>query len=345
MIRTSKIVLYLTVITILVWQLPWCYNFFAAQSYKVPFTLYSTVNGQFISIDHQAGKGLTGTDEDGNTYTANQTDRLLPFLYMRQLIADNNLPDSINGVRITPRDIQLTNFNFRHVSSEINLNKANLYHLMESMSGRVDLELPDDVFRISSRGIEFVNAKNNEIEEDKSKQFTKAMLEKGFTFPARIISGNPSTRKDYDEGYMIVDNAGKLFHMKQTVGRPYVRHIELEEGFDIKYVFINEFKDKKTIAFIVDKHNKFYVLENKSYQLYYTGIDTFNPTEDAITIFGNMFDWTVTVNTEHNVFYYALDANSYSIIKKKTISIEDNHMGGLTFTSYKDKFVRPRISL
>ena len=181
--------------------------------------------------------------------------------------------------------------------------------------------------------------------ENPRKNYPKAMLEKGFTFPARIISGNPNTRKDYDEGYMIVDNAGKLFHMKQTVGRPYVRHIELEEGFDIKYVFINEFKDKKTIAFIVDKHNKFYVLENKSYQLYYTGIDTFNPTEDAITIFGNMFDWTVTVNTEHNVFYYALDANSYSIIKKKTISIEDNHMGGLTFTSYKDKFVKPRISL
>ena len=72
------------------------------------------------------------------------------------------------------------------------------------MSGRVDLSMPDDVFRVTSKGLEFIGMKTNTIDTDKSQLFTEAMVKKGFKFPCP--GGNPTTRKEYDEGYLILDN-------------------------------------------------------------------------------------------------------------------------------------------
>ena len=43
--RFSTILLYVTIAFLLLWQLPWCYNFFVVKPEKTPFTLYSFVIG------------------------------------------------------------------------------------------------------------------------------------------------------------------------------------------------------------------------------------------------------------------------------------------------------------
>ena len=163
-------------------------------------------------------------------------------------MADERFPDSLMGVPVSPRQVQITNFNFRVSAADINAPSVPLYPLLESMSGRVDLKMPDDVFRITPHGIEFIVMENNTIDQEKSKVFTEVLKKKEFRFPAQYVAGNPSTRKEYDEGYLILDAEGKLFHMKQTQGRPYVRAIPLPEGLNAKYLFITEFQDRKTLA-------------------------------------------------------------------------------------------------
>lgn len=169
------------------------------------------------------------------------------------------------------------------------------------------------------------------------------MVKKGFKFPARRLAGNPTTRKEYDEGYLILDNEGRLFHLKQTKGRPYVRAISLPEGLNAKYLFITEFKDRKTLGFLTDMDNNFYVLNNKTYDVIKTGVPSFNPEEDALSIFGNMFDWTVCVKTADADEYYALDADDYSLIKSISFPRKSNSIPGLRFTSSQDKYVKPRF--
>lgn len=341
--RFSQLFLYITLALLLLWQLPWCYSFFAAKPSKTPFSMYSPILGDFLSMGTEEGKGMVRRDQRGNMYTQEQTDSILPFFYMRQLMADERFPDSINGMAVTPREVQLTNFNFRSVASDINAPKIALYPLLESMSGRVDLTMPDDVFRITPKGIEFIKMKTNVVDTDKSKQFTEAMVKKGFKFPARRLAGNPTTRKEYDEGYLVLDNEGKLFHLKQTKGRPYVRAIALPESVKAKHLFITEFKDRKTLGFITDVDNNFYVLNNKTYDLVKTGVPAFNPEEDALSIFGNMLDWTVCVKTDEAETYYALDADDYSLIKSLSFPTKNSGLQILHFTSSKDKYVKPRL--
>ena len=106
MIRFSKIFFYITVAVLLVWQLPWCYAFLTLKPVKTPFTMYSSVLGDFVITQLDENKQLHRYDTKGNTYTQQQVDSLLPSLYVRQLTADERFPDTICGKAVSPKDIQ-----------------------------------------------------------------------------------------------------------------------------------------------------------------------------------------------------------------------------------------------
>ena len=211
------------------------------------------------------------------------------------------------------------------------------------MSGRVDLKMPDDVFRITSQGIEFIDMASNSVNAEKSLLFTEAMTKKNFRFPAIEIAGNPTVKKEYDEGYLLLDADRRLFHLKQVKGRPYVRAIPLPEGLTLEHLYLTEFRNKKTLAFLTDINNALYVLKSRTYDVVKTGVPAFNPETDALTIIGNMFDWTVRVTSPSSDNYYALNADDYSLIKKLENNSNTHYMPGISFTSYTDKYVMPRF--
>lgn len=341
--RFSTLLLYATIAFLLCWQLPWCYNFFAVKPEKTLFTLYSSVIKDFVQMGQEEGKGMVRRDLAGKKYSEAAFDSILPTFYFRQLMADERFPDSINGVAVTPKLIQTENFNFKSVPSDVNAPEIGLYPLFESMSGRVDLTMPDDVFRITSKGIEFIEMNTNSVNTAKSKLFTETMINKGFQFPAIKIAGNPTIKKEYDEGYLLLDANHQLFHLKQVKSRPYVRIIALPEGLSLSQLYLTEFRNKKTLALMTDSKNKLFVLKSRTYDVIETGVPAFNPRTDALTIIGNMFDWTVRLTTTDADNYYALNADDYSLIKKLENQSTIHYMPGITFTSYTDKYVKPRI--
>ena len=343
MIRISKILLAITIALLALWQLPWCYAFLNTPSIHNPFTLYSGVCGDFIAIEHGENKEMVGVTPEGKNFSREETDSLLPFFYVRQLMTDGRLNDTIQGYAVNAREIQTTNFNFRTSAADLNKPVVPLYPLLESLSKRVDLVMPNDVFRLTDKGIEFIKMAENSVDIQKSELFTQAMLKKGFIFPARTLNGNPTVQKEYDEGYLIVDHAGKLFHLKMMQGRPYVRAIELPEGLNIKHVFITEFRDHKTLGFIQSEDNQFYVLNNKTYQIFNTGITDCDLDKYNLTIIGNMADWTLWLDKDDTREYYALDANNYAVIKKMVREFDLPSTFGLHFTDITDNYVYPRF--
>lgn len=342
MIRFSKLFLYITVAILFAWQLPWCYAFLTLKPAKTPFTMYSSVLGDFVITQMDEKKQLLRYDTQGNTYTQQQVDSLLPSLYVRQLTADERFPDTICGKAVSPKDIQIANFTFKSVPSALNAPQTGLHFLMESMSKRVDLKMPEDAFRFTDKGIEFIRMETNGINETKSKSFTDMLVQKGFVFPASYASGNPTTRKEYDEGYLVLDANHKLFHLKCTKGRPYVKAIAVPEEVKPDYVFITEFRDRKTLGYMVDSKHHFYVINNDG-SIIKSDIPRYDPTKDELTIFGNLFDWTVRVSTGNDEYFYALNANDYSLIKEHFYKNIHRSVPGLSFTSPDDKFVKPRF--
>ena len=96
--RFSTLLLYVTIAFLLLWQLPWCYNFFVVKPEKTPFTLYSFVIGDFALMGQEEGKGTVRRDAAGNIYSEAAFDSILPMFYFRQLMSDERFPDTINGI-------------------------------------------------------------------------------------------------------------------------------------------------------------------------------------------------------------------------------------------------------
>lgn len=339
----------LIVIVLLLWQIPWCIAFLNGKASKTMFTLYSSMVGEFISLDNTTAEGLIRYDESGRRYTDHETDSILPFFYYRQLLSDQRMPDSVCGHPVDLHTMQQANVTWRMSASDVNKIAIPLYPLLESMPKRVDLTMPEDVFRCTDTGIEFVVMTTNEVNRKKSDTFTRALADKGFTFPARLVSGNPTTRKDYDEGYLLLDAVGHLFHFKMTAGRPYVKAIPAiltgeTEPLQLKHIFATEFKGRHIRGFLSDTEGRFYaLLADYSIRLFEDVI--YHPDTDRCTIFGNMLDWTVKINDEQGEHYYAVESESLSfqLIRKMDRTIESNSFWGLHFTDYNDSWVMPRF--
>ena len=69
MIRFSKLFFGFTVFVLLLWLLPWAYNFAFYKPERTPFTLWSCVVGDFAVVDF-AGDGIVRRDRGGRTYTS-----------------------------------------------------------------------------------------------------------------------------------------------------------------------------------------------------------------------------------------------------------------------------------
>ena len=342
MTRICKIFLCATLAVLAVWQLPWCYAFLTTKATPNSFVMYSSLLGDFILTRYEEGEGIVRRDVAGRTYSEAETDSLLPMFYMRQLVADERFPDTLFGVPVSPREVQNTSFNFRMRPLAVNAPQTGIYFLLESMPKRVELEMPDDAFRFTHAGIEFITMETNTVDAEKSARFTRMLTQKGFSFPPRLVSGNPTTMKDYDNGYLLLDARGRLFHLKQTAGQPYVKALTLPEGVKAEHVFLTEFRDRKALGFLTDAEHRLYVVRADG-SVVRTGLPVYDPERDDLTIIGNMFDWTVKVASRGVTHYYALRADDYALLKTYDVPTDSGEIFGLSFTSPYDRYVRPRF--
>lgn len=342
MTRLSRFFLYFILVVLAVWQLPWCYAFLTVKAAPQRFVMYSSLLGDFLLTGYEEGIGLTRHDTQGRSYTEQEVDSLLPMFYMRQLVADERFPDSLFGQPVSPREVQQTSFNFRMRPSAVNAPASGIYFLLESRPKRVELQMPDDAFRFTDEGVEFIVMETNTLDAGKSARFTEVLREKGFCFPPRRVAGNPTTMKEYDNGYLLLDADGRLFHFKRVAGQPYVKALPLPEGVEARHVFVTEFRDHKLLGFLVDSRHRLHVVRADG-SIAETGIPAYDPERDDFTIFGNQFDWTVRVASPGMTHYYALRADDYSLLKTFDMPVDGGEIPGLSFTSSYDQYVRPRF--
>ena len=239
-VNITRIILALIIVLVASVFIPEFYWKVFKQTQKRTNINYSPIKKGFILIKSDV-YGVNYTDLMGNEYTREQYEELLPFLTFRQLMLSGKMPDSIGGIPVTPKEINRNNFTLRTNANAINSRPILLYPMFESKSGRVKLELPQDFFRITDR-MEFIISSSNKIDEKKSNLFTEALKENGFQFPGKMIYGNPTTMKPFDEGYFVLDNNHAVFHIKMVKGQPVCKKTEIPTNLGIVRIVVNEYE-------------------------------------------------------------------------------------------------------
>ncbi len=277
---------------------------------KVPRSVnafYSCVTDDFVIVD-----GSSRTDPSGKEYTAEEYEKILPLMFYRQLMADGTMPDSLKGVKLEVPSISRASSFYRYTPKKVDSPVPTLWPMFESQSGKVNLTMPEDYFRIEKR-MEFIVARTNEINEEKSSLFTDALTEEGFAFPARIIAGLPTTRKSCDEGYFVTDSNGALFHIKMVKGEPYVFRIETPEGLDIVYIEAVDLRSREYYCYVFTRNKGIYVVMDEVYDLQRFPIDGFNPEIHSLRISADLFNKCFTVYGENWYEAIAVD-DRYNVV-------------------------------
>lgn len=352
MVKTIKASIITVAVLLLSWFLPWMYSFIFAKPYWSPFTLYSCIVHTFASIDYDEDGNMKGRDFNGKTYTEHQFDSILPVFYARQLASENRFPESIEGMPVSLESAEKSSFIFRSAPSDLNRKKPGIYQILESRPDRVNFKTPDDVFRITENGIEFVDIKTNKINVRKSEIFSEALKQTGFAFPAAIISGNSNTKKEYDNGYLITDSSGSLFHIRQEHGSPKTAKINIPGNLEISDIFVTEFPDRKLLGFISGVNGELMALSAEDYSIHEVPVGGFFPRKEQIMIVGDMFYWTVNIQSLESERIVAVNPRNWKCVESHTPEIKVEKWEkvqeyifpfSLEFISPLDEYIRPRI--
>ena len=347
--KIIKIALSVTSVFLLAWVLPWLWEIATDVPTRYPFVYYSCVAETF-GIRETDNDQIVLKDAVGNIYTEAQFDSILPMLYFRQLAREGNLPDTIQDREINQNVIALNNFYFRYRPSDKNKPVIPLYTLFESMPKRIDLEMPGDKFRLTTRP-EFIVPESNEVNVEKSVRFDEALQKKGFVGPPKIVAGNPATRKSYDEGYFIMDQNNTLFHLKMVNGRPYVGRIDLPSDIKPVWITVTEYRARRFYAFLISEEGRLFTIFTGGYEVKEIPTPVFNPEQDRLMIMGNLFYWNVEVTSKRGKTVYAVDADNFALkdsisftaSREKQVFYDLVFPFRLNFTSVNDAYVKPRV--
>ncbi|HYQ58911.1 MAG TPA: DUF4857 domain-containing protein [Draconibacterium sp.] len=291
MVKFSRYILVLIAIFSLAVALPRLYWITFEQPIRPPSIFFSCVDGDFYMIRPAEGRIITNSKRE--EITRSQFEAKLPLNYNRQLTLTGKMPDSINGEEIILQEVR-RNRSFIRVSPEdIDTPKPTLFPLFESESGRANLSMPDDFFRITWR-MEFIDAQTNKILEEKSRMFSAVLYQRGFQFPAKSINGITTARKSCDEGYLIIDSTDQLFHVKMTMGKPFIRKVDLPEGLIFKHIACVDFNDKLYYAYLFSNNHEMYVLTQYDYLLQKLEVKNVRPELNEVRISGDLFNYQVT---------------------------------------------------
>ncbi len=314
----SKIVLFIVAIAVMSWFLPWLYALAFPAPSGEPFCSFSPVNNKWILSSARPGQKpvivvldsipADGSDPAVTEITRDERDSLVPQMFYKELLAHEKLPDTIGGKAVSVHSLRTHEMMHNSSPRDIVKRQPGVWMMMESMPVRVELSDADQVFRFTPDGrMEFVDMATNAINESRSRRFTETLTKRGFTFPATDLSANVTSRKQYDEGYLMVDAAGKVFHVKQQAGRPYVAAIKLPEGVTASKVFILEEMNRDIIGLMVDTDNNPWFIEREGYTALPLPIGKIDPRNESVLMMGNLFNFTFRVTGKDCTHWSAIE--------------------------------------
>lgn len=336
------------------WFLPWLYDFMFPVNDRQPFVAYSPVADKMIFTLRGEGSGgdMTITDLEGNVYDKDQRDSLLPHQFFPQLMSKGTMPDSIAGREVSMPALRRSQVVFLSDPAEINRACPAVYPMMESIPPRLEFRNPAEVFRMDGR-MEFVDIATNTVNESRTRRFTEALAKAGFQYPMTDCNANVTTRKSYDEGYLMIDAAGDVYHVKQQAGRPYVAKVSRPRpDFRAAKAFIMENFDRSRLGLVVDTAGKMYLLSHDDYTLHHLPIGSVDPAKERITLMGNMFNWAFRINGDNETRWRFIDTDNLDLLDSYDYRLPQSTAATvrgyifpyrLEFTSPTDSYVAPRV--
>jgi len=312
--RLARLMMVVVVIFVAAIYLPEFYWKIFDKKIRSPQVYYSAVHKEFF-LGKGGGKKYLHYDLKGNNYTRDEFERKLPLLHYRQLVLDGDMPEYIQDWKVDLEQVRKNKFIKRIKPYTLDQPQINLYPLFESQSGRVQLSMPDEMFRITDR-MEFITAATNQINEELTALFTAELTARGFKFPAKLIAGNPNTKKPFDEGYFVVDTANEVFQIKMIQGQPFCRKTGIHSDLDIQSIIIGEMSLREFYGMLITKTSDVHLITYDNYKLVKLPLNAYQLDKTNLMWLGDIF---------HRTFWQMNEGELAVIVTDRDYEIVDEY--------------------
>ncbi len=286
---------------------------------------YSPVTKEFIFKERIVGKippGVREKAEDhhaqicyqkscGNFISRLEFEKLLPFIFYKNMEIWGLLPLEINGQKFDKQTIKenrrVLELSSRHITG--NGPETPVWPLLESNPGQARLVFPDDRFRLTDTAMEFINADLNKVDPKLTDQFTRALRREGFVFPSRSVNGKFTILKPFDEGVFIVDDQFSVFHVKREDGTPNVVKTPIPQTLKTRYIKVSENKTRKFYGLLLDQSGGVHLMLHGGYGLVPLPLKGYDPDTMDLKLISNPLYNTAVYSDETRIYAVAMDNN------------------------------------
>lgn len=322
----ARLTLLATGVLLLAHYLPSGYWLVADQEKRLPFVFYSCISNEFL-LNRFVNGEIERTDTQGHRFEREEFEDLLPLDNYMQLYKDRRMPKEINGLAVTPEKLRRDRINLRLKPAELDSPAVALYPLIEADSGRVRLEMPGDLLRLTGTPV-FIDVKSNTVNAAKSAKFTAAFQAAQFAFPVKLAGGNPNILKPYDEGYYLTDSRNALYQLRQVRGEPELKKLAdlvppdqraQLDALQPRYLHVQEQDNHEVRLVIVEEGGQVDLIIGSDYRLVTLPLQKYDPADMNLTVRGDMLNRLVTVNDDNHLEAIALDRD-YKLLNRYTES-------------------------
>ena len=324
MIFCTRIILFALSSLMLSHYVPYLFWILTDAHTNQPYILYSNVKEQFVFFRH-GEDALHLVDEEGNEYSRGEFRTITPMFSYRQLYYDGILPEALNGVKLDIKKIEAERTSVRLKPKDIYSPSINLYIVFDNGTGSLRLDMPEDFLRLNDK-VEFINARTNSLETEKSQLFQNAFDKAGIRFPIKGVFSNPSTLKPYDEGSFIVDAENRVFHLRQVKQKPEIKllkdagkYSKIWDEIAPEYILVAEQGNKELRCAIIDTQHRFWLVVGEDFRPVKVPFKNFDPTKMEVRLNGSLLHVQVTAQSDDSLESVAFDRD-YNVKRTYTES-------------------------
>ncbi|MDP2302779.1 MAG: DUF4857 domain-containing protein [Ignavibacteria bacterium] len=325
-----KLILSLVIIFIASIYLPEIFWKTFPQRYYLPRIVYSPILDDILIIKGDFKESMV-VDLKGNSYNTREYEALVPQTAFTQLLFLGKLPDTVKGVAFTASELRKNLYRTGVEPAKIDAFKLLMHPLIESKPNRASLSFPNEFFSITEKRMKIVDCRTNIVNEEMSDLFTSELMDKDFTFPAKELFGNPTTRKPFDEGYFVIDSKDQFFHLKRVKNKPYVHKVKLPENSKVVHMEVLERDLHEFFGYFVTDDSKFYMLREGDYHIVNIPIEDYDYKNSVMGLNGDILYRRVNIMNDNKISTFVYD-RSYKLITsyKDSVIHKDETTFGVT---------------
>jgi hypothetical protein len=313
--------------------LPMLYEKICLKKIEKTHLFYSPVSRDFIYKETLLGKipglaagfaedhhtGIIYRKADGTYVSRVEFEKHLPFIFYKNMEIWGLLPVHLEGRDFDQAAIKagrrVMELNSRDIPDKAPHER--FWPLLESNPGQARLVFPEDRFRMTDSAMVFVNADTNTEDKALTRDFTSALTDQGFVFPARSVNGKFTVLKPFDEGIFLVDGDYSVFHVKRVDGKPWVVKTGIPRTLKTRHINVMENRQREFYGLLLAENGTIHLLSCGNYALVPVPLENYDPDRMDLKLIFNPLYVTAIYSDAVTIRAVAMDSN-YRPIKSYT---------------------------